>query len=129
MYIVQSGEISPDRLYEVIGTKSVIYNGETFDTGDSFRGVYGITDFSYTGSGSEQLTELSEIRGSSILFEVSDGERNFEIEQTSVQGMSMIFELNNEEKIVQETTEIKGMSITLADFPYYAFQWTETRYL
>jgi hypothetical protein len=129
MYIVQPGEVSPNRLYEVTGTKSVIYNGQTLHTGDSFRGIYGITDFSYIGTGTEALTELSEIRSAALIYELSDGERDFKIEQTTIKGMSIIFDLNEAEKVVQETTEIKGMSITLADFPYYAFQWTETRYL
>lgn len=67
--------------------------------------------------------------GAALIFEMNVSDRAFPFEETGIKGMSLNFELNESEKIVQEKTEIKGMTLTLKDFPFYAFMWTETRYL
>ncbi|WP_025142754.1 hypothetical protein [Pedobacter jeongneungensis] len=75
------------------------------------------------------MEEVTQFFGAALIFEQDYLERSFPMETTKIEGMALIYELNDAEKIVQETTQINGMSITFKDFPLYAFQWTETRFL
>jgi hypothetical protein len=75
------------------------------------------------------MDELTRFLGASLIFEMTISDRQFPMEETGIKGMAVVLELTEAEKIVQETTQINGMSITFKDFPLYAFQWTETRYL
>lgn len=127
MYNVPSGEIQNGILYLVAGEQSVNYNGDLYNTGERFRGVEETT-FDYSGTGSQLLYEITELRGFAIEFLQSPGEAQFENETTQLNGFAIEFELNEAEKIVQELTEIKGFAIELIDFPIFAFQIIERRF-
>nr|WP_276898516.1 hypothetical protein [Pedobacter kyonggii] len=75
------------------------------------------------------MADVTQFFGASIIFEMNNSDRLFPFEATGIKGMSLVLELTDAEKIVQETTQINGMSITFKDFPLYAFLWTETRFL
>lgn len=128
MYNVLTDEIQANVLYKVIGEKSVIYDEITYNTDDTFRGIQGITTFEYTGSGTEFVTELTELYGTSLVFEQTIEDRAFPFEETGIEGMAIVFELNEAEKIVQEVTRLTGMSITLLDYPFYSYVINEERF-
>lgn len=126
MYNVPSGEIQNGILYLVAGDQSLTYNGIVYNTGERFRGGQEKT-FIYSGTGSQALYELTELRGFTIEFLQSPGEAKFESERTEINGFAIEFELNEAEKIVQEITEMKGFAIELIDFPIFAFTIFERR--
>jgi len=128
MYNISSGEIQDGVLYRVLGDQSVVYNGTTFNTGEAFRGVTGITDFSFEGTGMQLVAEILEIKGGAIELEPTKEFPKFEDEKIEIKGIALEFELNEAEKIAADSpTIIMGASIELTDYPYYAFQITETR--
>lgn len=57
--ITKSGDIELGNYYKVKGSKSVVYNGDTYVTGDSFIGI-NIKIFTYADSGTEILVKLQE---------------------------------------------------------------------
>ncbi len=127
-YQVVSGDISQGILYSVVGAQSVIYNGNTYATGTTFRGVLGVRAFSYSGSGTQEVNEVTELFGSGILFntDANDAPASFN-DVTLLYGMAIEFSLNDEEKIVNEVTKIQGFAIELVDYPFFSFEITETR--
>lgn len=128
MFNVPSGQIQPGRLYLVAGEQSVIYEVYyTIAPGQTFRGVDGVKNFYFDGSGSALVYEVLEFKGGSLQFEENEADRTFELELTELKGMALELELTEEEKIVQETTIIKGMSLELIDFPFYSFVINELR--
>src|SRR5687767_40764 len=65
-YAVVTGGITPGVLYKVIGAQSVVYNGGTYATGSTFRGVAGVSAFTYSGSGTQEVNEVWELKGGGI---------------------------------------------------------------
>lgn len=128
MYNVAVNSIQFNVLYLVVGSKSVLYNGGEYGTGDFFRGIDGISSFIFIGEGTELITELTELYATGILFEQSNEDKSFPFEETGIKGMSVNYELTAEEKNVQEVTELKGMSLTLLDYPFYTYFINETRF-
>lgn len=125
-----SGDIQEGFLYEVAGDKSVIYNEITYSSGNLFRGVLDVKDFAFTGSGSEIVEQVSEVAGISLEIVQTPGDANsynFD-DETEIFGFSLQMELNEEEKIVQENTQILGFSLELRDFPFYAFEVSESQW-
>lgn len=128
MYNISSGEIQEGVLYRVLGDQSVAYNGTTYHSGEAFRGFNGVIDFSFEGTGIQLIIEVLEIRSIAVEFETVMELPKFEGEGIEIKGMSLEFELNEAEKITpQAPTTLMGASIELIDYPYYAFQITETR--
>lgn len=126
-YNIVSGEIASGALYYVAGTQSVVYNTSTYTTGQFFRGVPGIRVFTYSGTGTQSVNEIPELRGLSIEYvEVSADEPVYP-ETTAFKGFAIEYELNNDEKIVLETTKLTGFGLEFIDYPFYAFEIAETR--
>lgn len=128
MYNVPSGEIQQGVLYTVAGTKSVVYNGITYATGVNFRGVVGITTFTFSGAGTELLYEETELKAGSLTFELSYPDIAFPSLTTVLSGTAIEFDLTQEEKVVQELTRLTGMAIELIDYPFYSFVINEERF-
>lgn len=127
-YTILNGEICAGTLYEILGDQSVIYNSNTYTTGQRFRGILGSPNFTYSGTGTQILTEITELIGGAIEYSenVVDLPINFP-ETTIFFGGAIEYELTEAEKIVQETTKITGFAIEFIDYPFYSFQITETR--
>ena len=66
LYNIPSGSITANKEYQVYGTAgdSVDYNGVTYNPGDFFIGVDGITD--YTVSGSPIVTDSSKYKAADL---------------------------------------------------------------
>jgi len=65
-YNVLSG-ISTGTLYQNIGERSVVYTGNTYTTGQVFRGASGVTSFTFAGTGStEVVNQVFQFLGTSI---------------------------------------------------------------
>ena len=124
---ITSGNIENRVLYLVAGGQSVIYQGATFSTGQNFRGATGATTFSLTGAGSALVYEVSELKGGAVEFETSHVDLPSFPDVTMLKGFSVEFELNNNEKLVDETTRIQGFGIELVNFPFYSFEVIEHR--
>lgn len=124
---ISSGEIQANVLYKVVGAQSVIYNTITYTTGQVFRGVAGVTIFSYLGSGTQAVNEVPELQAGAISFAVNGLDQPVFSEVTKISGMALEFELTSAEKVFNEVTTIKGFAVELIDYPFYSFMITETR--
>lgn len=128
-YNVPTNSIEGNVLYVVAGQQSVIYSGLTYNTSQNFRGINGVTGFTYTGTGTTIVYEVEELRGSGLVFKENLVDKPISFPDiTMLNGFSIEFELNNNEKIVQDITIINGFSIELENYPFYAFQIVETRF-
>jgi hypothetical protein len=128
-YPIVSGEVQPGVLYSIVASTpsngTVTYNGVTLAVGAMFRGVVGVA--SYTSSGVATVNEVLELIGGSVEISLNNIDiPNFE-DTTRITGIGVEYELSQEEKVVQDVTEIKGFSIELIDYPFYSFEITETR--
>ncbi|MDN5288967.1 MAG: hypothetical protein JWR38_5241 [Mucilaginibacter sp.] len=123
-YSVVSGEILPGVLYVIASTQAVTYNGISYISGQTFRGIIGVATF--TGSG--EVNEIQELWGGA-LEQVENGTDLPAVfaENTLLKGMAIEFVMNEEEKIVHEVTRITGFSLELIDYPFFSFAITETR--
>lgn len=126
---ITSGNVENSVLYLVAGDQSVIYQGVTFSTGQNFRGSTGASasGFSLTGAGSALVYEVSELKGGAVEFETNFVDSPYFTDVTVLNGFAVEFELNNNEKLVEETTAIKGFGIELLNFPFYSFEVIEHR--
>lgn len=126
-YNVVSGDIINGQLYYVAGTQSVVYNTSIYTTGQFFRGVPGVRTFTYSGSGTQVVNEIAEIRGASIEYLEVVIDQPIYTEVTTFKGFAVEYELNDSEKAVQETTRLTGFGLEFVDYPFYSFEITETR--
>lgn len=126
-YIVNSGDIKYGILYQVDGMQSVVYNGITYDTGERFRGILNIKIFTYSGIGSQALSEVSEFTAGSILYAENSIDQPVYKEFTKLAGCTIEYSLNDAEKTVRETTKIRGFAVELVDYPFYSFDIIEQR--
>jgi hypothetical protein len=120
---ILSGDIIPSYLYKVAGGKSVTYNSVSYSTGQTFRGMPGVKVFTYSGTGSEILNQVSELCSFNLEYENSPELSD----TTAINGFAIEFEMNKEEYAVSDVTVIKGFALEMTDFPFYAFEITETR--
>ncbi len=127
MYNVSTNEIVEGVLYRVTGDASVIYNETTYIAGLAFRGIAGANTFSYQGDGTQELVEVLELKGAGVELQENGADLPAFTDKTVLNGFSIEFSLNNEEKIVNEITQINGFSIEFIDFPFYSFEIIETR--
>jgi len=66
LYEIPSGQIAEGVQYQVVGTgTSIVYNSVTYNIGDYFVGVAGVTDYTKT-DGTEIVTEASAFTGFAI---------------------------------------------------------------
>lgn len=126
-YIVVSGEIQVGLLYYVTGDQSVVYNSTIHIPGQYFRGVSNINTFSYSGSGTQIVTEISELMAVSVELLQSPIEQPTFNDYITLRGGGIGYELNDDEKIINEVTAIKGFALELIDYPFFAFEIIEIR--
>jgi len=126
-YNVVSGDIITGVLYYVAGGKSVVYNTLTYTTGQYFRGVNNITTFTFSGTGSGEINEVTELRGAAFELVGVSGDQPVFPDVTELKGFAIEYELNDAEKVVNEVTKITGFALELIDYPFYSFEITETR--
>jgi len=65
--------------------------------------------------------------GAGIEFEYHSADLPVFPESTIIRGTGIEYVLNEEEKIVLETTRIQGFAIEIVDFPIYSFAIQEDR--
>lgn len=126
-YNVASGEIIAGMLYYVTGMQSVVYESITYNSGQYFRGVKGVTTFVYSGVGSTELNEVTELTGFAVEFTEISNDQPIYTETTILKGFGIEYDLNEAEKIVNEVTRIQGFALEFVDYPFYSFEITETR--
>lgn len=121
-YNVVSGEIQPNYLYRVVGGQSVVYNGITYNTNSTFIGVSGISSFTFTGSGTQIVNQLTELRGAGIELVNDSNDLPIFPETTVLRGFGVEFVQQGKDIVFNDTTTIMGFSIEFVDYPIYAFQ-------
>jgi hypothetical protein len=119
---IATGNIQIGILYTVF-VANITYNSTSVTPGNTFLGVFGINNF----AGSGLVYEVLELKGSAIEYLQNSEDLAFLNSITAIAGMSIEFALNESEKVVNDTTQILGMSIELIDYPFYSFSITETR--
>lgn len=118
LYTINSGEIKPGWLYQVFGESHVVYNLNTYYTGQIFTGVSGITTYYYSGSGTKLLYELTQFFGSNVEYLLNSVEQLAFPEITLFSGFTVEYELIEPEKIAQELTTMHGFTIEFLDNLY-----------
>lgn len=126
-YLVISGQIKAGILYMVAGSQSVTYNSIIYSTGQVFRGITGLMDFVFTGTGIQAINEVQELTGSCVAFRQTAADNPGFVETFLLLGMAIEFGLSDAEKLFNETTKITGFAIELVDYPFYSFSIIESR--
>lgn len=127
-YNVVTGEIVQGRKYLVVGTQSVIYNGNTITTGNKFTGVSGVATFTYTGSGTQEVNEVLEAYGSGI--ELVGNELDEPVtfpESTNLLGFGAELTQTPKDAIFNDMTIIMGFGIEFEVNDDYIVQIVERR--
>jgi len=127
MYNISSGNIQVGILYLVYGTQSVTYNGTTYTTGQSFRGVATVSTFTFSGTGTQFVSEILELQGSAIIFDENALDKPIFLSTTNLNGFAIEYQQNANDIIFNDITTIKGFAMELLDYPFYSFAITETR--
>lgn len=127
MLNISSGQILNGILYLVYGTQSVTYNGTIYTTGQIFKGIISVTTFTFSGSGTQIVYEVSEFAGAGIVYDENMLDSSFFSDKTKLDGFAIEYQQNANDILFNETTILKGFSIELIDFPFYSFAITETR--
>jgi len=126
MFNITSGNILRNVLYLVYGTQNVIYNGATYITGQTFRGIPSITTFTFSGSGTQLLYEVTELRGANIIFDENALDSSLFSDITKHSGFAIEYQQNTNDIAFNDITTLKGFAIELLDFPFYSFFINET---
>jgi len=126
-YLIVSGEIQAGVRYFVAGSQSIIYNGNTYGSGQYFQGVSGVFTFTYLGSGTQLIYEVSELVGAAVVYSIDSVDDPVYPDTLSLNAMSLEMELTEGEKIINETTAIRGFAVELIDYPFYCFDVIEVR--
>ncbi|MDB5011506.1 MAG: hypothetical protein JWQ06_2295 [Mucilaginibacter sp.] len=92
-----------------------------------FRGVPGITTFTYSGTGTQIVNEVTEFRGGGIELIENAVDIPAFADITLLKGIAVEFALNDAEKKVNEVTKITGFALELIDYPFYSFEIIEKR--
>jgi hypothetical protein len=127
MFNINSGEIESGVLYVVYGGQNVTYNGIVYETGQQFRGINGVANFDFSGSGTQLVYEVAELRGAALLFDQNALDEPVFAEQAIFNGGAIEFDQTENDKIVNETTIAQGFAIELKVDPGYSFMINETR--
>jgi len=114
--------IQAGMLYKVVGDQSVTYNSILYATGATFRGVSGVTTFTYSGAGTQIVAQLIEFYGAGIEYITDATDLPLFPETTVLRGFAVEFIQSGADIQVRETTMISGFAVEYVDFPIYAFQ-------
>lgn len=127
MFNIVSGKIQQGVLYLVYGAQSVTYNGTTYTTGQYFRGVLGISTFTFSGSGTQLVYETFEIRGSNIEYVEDSTDKPVFADTTKLIGFAIEYMQGANDITFNDITVLNGFAIELLDYPFYSFAITESR--
>lgn len=127
MYNISSGEIEVGVLYLVYGNQSVVYNGITYSSGQYFRGVGGVADFTFSGDGTQLVYETLELKGGAIEFLPDGQDLPVFWDQTVINGAALEFEQTAADAIFNDATSLDGASVEVMESAGYSFMITETR--
>lgn len=127
MYNITSGNILADVLYLVYGSQSVIYNGVTYTTDQTFRGAQSISTFTFFGTGTQIVYELLELQASALIFDENNIDYPLFPEITRLKGFEIEYQQNANDIIFNDITALNGFAMELLDYPFYSFQISETR--
>jgi hypothetical protein len=117
-YTITSGQVQPGVLYLVNGQQSVVYNGTTYASGTTFRGVTGTSSFTYTGTGTQSVTEVLELYAAAISFvENALDLPHFNV-TTQLNSFGVEFVQNKGDMKTTDTTQINCFSVEVMDYPY-----------
>jgi hypothetical protein len=114
---VQSGV-----LYRVAGEQTATYNSVAYATGSTFRGVVGFTSFTYSGSGTQIVNQVTEFASASLEYVGNSTDLPTFPESTILKGFAIEFAQQGDDIHVEETTIIKGFAIEFVDTNNYVFQ-------
>lgn len=127
MFNITSGNIRDGVLYLVYGAQSVTYNGSTYVTGQTFRGILSIENFTFAGTGTQLVYEILELRGALIIYDENFSDLPDFADVTLLSGFTIEYQQNENDLIFNDITTLKGFAIELLDFPFYSFMINETR--
>jgi len=127
MYNITNGNILRDISYVVYGTQSVTYNGVTYTSGQIFRGVSNITTFTFSGSGTQLIYEILELRGGTLEFTENELDNPTFLSTTILSGFTIECFQNGGDISFNDVTVLDGFSLELLDYPFYSFSITEKR--
>jgi hypothetical protein len=125
MYNIASGYIEDGVLYTVFGGQSVTYNGTTYNTGQSFRGVAGVYSFTFSGTGTQLVYELLEFKGAAIHFHENSLDLPVFPDPTVFKGFGIEYMQNANDILYNEITNLNGFAMEILDYPFYGFQITK----
>lgn len=117
-YNVATNMIRFGVLYKVIGGQSVTYNSVLYATGSTFRGVYNVNTFNYSGTGTQEVNELIELQGKSIEYEQNgeDVTTYFPNDPPiKLIGTDIEYVQSDADIYILENTTIKGFAIEFID--------------
>lgn len=119
-YIITSGQIQDGVLYLVNGQQSVVYNGNTYAPGAQFRGVQGVSTFTYSGSGTQSVTESVELKCFSIGLVQNALDYTYPAVQTVLNAFSVQVVQNKSDLKATDTTTINSFAVEMKDWPGFA---------
>jgi len=118
-YVIVSGQIQDGVLYLVNGQQSVTYNGSTYAPSSQFRGVQGVSTFTYSGSGTQSVTEMVELK----CFHVSFVQNGLDYKPTNPTTVLNSFKIevvqNKSDLKATDTTQINSFSVEMKDWGGY----------
>ena len=114
-------------MYQVYGVQSVTYNGITYSTGQTFRGIISVTTFTFSGTGTQLVYEVLELAASAIIFDENSLDDPVFTDTTQLSGFAIEFQQNANDIVFDDITTLKGFAIELLDYPFYSLAITEQR--
>ena len=127
MINIISGKIQPGVLYFVYGAQSVTYNGTTYTTGQYFRGVIGVSTFTFSGSGTQLIYEVLELSGCAIEYVEDATDKPVFADATSLIEFAIEYMQGANDINFNDVTVLNGYAIELLDYPFYSFAIIEIR--
>lgn len=126
-YNVLTGEIVQGKKYLVAGVQSVVYNTVTYATGSTFVGVQGVSAFTYTGSGTQEVNEVLEFYSSGLELVGNALDNPIFPETTNLLGFGVEVTQTLKDTIFNDTTAIMGFGVEFETGDYYVQQIIERR--
>lgn len=126
-YNVLTGEIGQGKKYLVAGAQSVVYNTVTYATGSTFIGVQGVSAFTYTGTGTQEVNEVLEAYASGLELVGNALDNPVFPETTNLLGFGVEVTQTSKDAILNDTTAIMGFGVEFENTDYYVQQIIERR--